>query len=140
MRQIIVLAAVACAAACLAPSVGATDASLKATFLKGVNQINTSTNGTVTETRLRITRAVLAADTASTAKGRAGKAIALEGFGFMLQGMALIDDAKQAADEGDLGKSVAIATKINHLQMKGAALLKGAGPYFGVKIHIKGFN
>jgi hypothetical protein len=116
-----------------ATSAAASDATLERTFVRGVAHLRAPGAPKRLEVRLRRTLRLLREDHASTAAGRKGRSLAVEGFTWMRRRvqaqLALI-----ANDSGNVEAAVRDAKRADRCLERGASLLRAAGRAFGVRV------
>jgi len=113
----------------------ASDAAVKRTVLRGVAEIRSSQNGKSLRGKLVRTLARIRHERGSTAAGRKGRRLAIQGFTWTLKGI----DSQLAVlrnDSGRLEGAVRDAEKADRYLNRGANLLRAAGRVFGVRIGI----
>jgi hypothetical protein len=113
----------------------ASDAAVKRTLLRGVAEIRGSQNGKSLRGKLVGTLGRIRHEHGSTAAGRKGRRLAIEGFTWTLRGI----DSQLAMlrnDSGRLEGAVRDAEKADRYLNRGANLLRAAGRAFGVRIGI----
>ena len=111
----------------------ASDATLESTFARGVAQLRAPAVPTRRDAQLRRTLGLLRADHASTATGRRGRSLAVEGFTWMRRRvqaqLALI-----ANDSGNIEAAIRDAKRADRCLERGARLLRAAGRSFGIRV------
>ena len=112
---------------------GATDASVKGRLLRGVAQIRSSHNAEKLGAPLARTLAGLRQDRGSTAVGRRGRRLAIQGFVWTLRGIAKEHDFT-VNDSGNVEAATRDAKAADRYFTRGANLLRAAGRAFGLRI------
>jgi hypothetical protein len=119
----------------IAAPASASDATLKRTFVRGVAQLQAQ-NAPVPARRdaqLQVTLRRLRADRPSTAAGRRGRELALEGFAWMRRRvqaqLRLIRN-----DSGNVEAAIRDAMEADRCLRRAAPLLRAAGRAFGVHV------
>lgn len=111
----------------------ASDASVKGDLVRGVEQILAAPGGVKLAPQLVRTLARLRRERGSTATGRRGRTLAIQGFTWTLRGVRTqLDMAKY--DSGNLEASVRDAKRADRYLNRGASLLRAAGRAFGIPI------
>ena len=112
---------------------GATDATVKARLLRGVAQIRSSHNAEKLRAPLAHTLAGLRHDRGSTAAGRRGRMLAIQGFVWTLKGIAKEHDFT-VNDSGNVEAATRDAKAADRYFTRGANLLRAAGRAFDLRI------
>jgi hypothetical protein len=133
MRTAPIVATAAVLAATLAAPATGSDASLEQTLRRGVADIRRPQTERRLDRQLAATLARLSADRASTATGRRGRALAIDGFAWARRGIRAQLDM-QANDSGNVEAATRDAKRADRCLARGAALLRAAGRAFGVRI------
>ena len=113
----------------------ASDAAVERTLLRGVAEIRSSQNGKSLRGKLVRTLGRIRHERGSTAAGRKGRELAIQGFAWTVKGL----DSQLAIlrnDSGRLEGAVRDAKKADRHLNRGATLLRAAGRAFGVRIGI----
>jgi hypothetical protein len=113
----------------------ASDAAVKRSLLRGVVQIRGSQNGKKLRGQLVRTLSRIRHERGSTAAGRKGRRLAIQGFTWTLKGI----DSQLAVlknDSGRLEGAVRDAERADRYLNRGANLLRAAGRAFGVRVGI----
>ena len=120
-------------AASTAPAAAASDATLERTFVRGVALLRAPSPPTRLDAQLRRTLQRFRDDGASTAAGRRGRELAIEGFTWMRRRvqaqLALIRN-----DSGNIEAAIRDAMRADRCLERGARLLRAAGRAFGVRV------
>jgi hypothetical protein len=127
----------ATAAVVLAPSAGASDAQIKASFRTGVKIINTEKVRALS-TDLLVVKTMLSTRSPSTAKGRVAKTFALQGFGYMIKAAAAQADAADLIAAGDFDAAQRKLDLVEKTQPAGVKLLRKAAAQLGLKVKLPG--
>jgi hypothetical protein len=133
MRTAPIVAAAAVLAATLATPAAGSDASLERTLRSGVAQIRRPQTERRLDRELAAAMVSLRADRASTAAGRRGRALAIEGFAWTRKGIRAQLDM-QANDSGNVEAATRDAKRADRCLVRGAAVLRAAGRAFGLRI------
>jgi hypothetical protein len=132
----VILAALFTAAATgmrTAETITTSDASVKEDLVRGVEQIIAGQGGIKLAPQLVRTLERLRRERGSTATGRRGRTLAIQGFTWTLKGVRTqLDMAKY--DSGNLEASVRDAKRADRYLNRGANLLRAAGRSFGISI------
>jgi hypothetical protein len=111
----------------------ASDATLERTFVRGVAQLRAPEVPQRLDAQLRRTLRRLREDHPSTAAGRRGRGLAVEGFTWMRRRiqaqLALI-----ANDSGNIEAAIRDAKRADRCLERGASLLRAAGRSFGIRV------
>jgi hypothetical protein len=108
------------------------DDSLRDTFRAGVAAMRT-TRGVTLERKLKATLAALRRDQASTAAGRRGRALAIQGFTWALRSVEA-DLEFQFEDSGRLAEATRDARRAATARQKAEPLLRAAGRELDVEV------
>ena len=127
------LLAVALVAGLPASSATASDASVKASFMRGVAEIRGSHDAKRLHRQLGRTLARIRSDRGSTAAGRTGRSLALRGFASTRKGVKAQLDF-YANDSGNIEAAIRDAKAADRYLNRGARLLRAAGRAFGLRI------
>lgn len=111
----------------------ASDATLERTFVHGVAQLRAPAVPTRRDAQLRRTLRLLRADHASTAAGRRGRSLAVDGFTWM-QRRVQAQLALIANDSGNIEAAIRDAKRADRCLERGARLLRAAGRSFGIRV------
>ena len=133
MRKALLLVAVAVAGLAGASPSAASDATVKASLLRGVAQIRGTHDKNKLHRQLVRTRARIRADRASTAAGRRGRMLALQGFTATIRGVQYQLDFINN-DSGNIEAATRDALAADRYLNRGAKLLRAAGRAFGLRI------
>jgi hypothetical protein len=132
-------ALVLAAAGALVSPAGASNATVKASLLRGVAQIRGTHDMKKLDRKLVRTIASLRRDRASTSAGLRGRTLAIAGFTWTLRGVK----ARRAFEENDSGNieaAIRDARRADRYFTRGANRLRAAGRAFGLRIgKIRGF-
>jgi hypothetical protein len=109
------------------------DTAVKEELVRGITQIRAAPGGKKLAPRLVRTVERLRHDRASTAAGRRGRGLAIQGFTWTLRGIRTQLDMEKN-DSGNLEASVRDAKKADRYLKRGAKLLRAAGRAFGISI------
>jgi hypothetical protein len=115
------------------PAAVASDATIKRTFAAGVAQLRAPAVPARHDTQLRVTFRRLRADTPSTAAGRRGQRLALEGFTWMRRRVQA-QLAIMRNDSGSVEAAIRDAERADRCLVRGARLLRAAGRALGVRV------
>ena len=127
------LTLVGCASTKSASSVTASDAAIREDILLGVVQIRGSQDARKLRGKLLHTLEQLRGDRGSTAAGRKGRRLAIEGFASTLKGVdARLDFAEN--DSGNIEAAVRDAKRADRYLKRGANFLRAAARAVGVRI------
>jgi predicted exporter len=120
-------------AASTAPSAAASDATLERTFVRGVAQLRAPVAPARLDAQLQVTLRRLRADRPSTASGRRGRSLAVDGFTWMRRRvqaqLRLIRN-----DSGNIEAAIRDAKRADRCLERGARLLRAAGRAFGIRV------
>jgi hypothetical protein len=131
MRKGTALLAIALLAGLASPAT-ASDATVKASLVRGVAQIRGTHDAKRLQRQLRRTLASIRSDRGSTAAGRTGRRLALRGFAATLEGVqAQLDFSNN--DSGNIEAAIRDAKAADRYLNKGARLLRAAGRSFGLR-------
>jgi hypothetical protein len=108
------------------------DDSLRDTFRAGVAAMRTN-RGVTLERKLKATLAALRGDQASTAEGRRGQALAIQGFTWALRSVRA-ELEFQFEDSGRLAEATRDARRADASRRKAEPLLRGAGRELDVEV------
>ena len=133
MRKAWFVASAVAALALAVPAAEASDAAVERDLARGVAQIRTTHSRPVLVTRLAATLKRLRADTASTAAGRMGRTLAIQGFTWTRRGIRTQLDLV-ANDSGNIEAAVRDAVRADKQLDRGARLLRAAGRALGVRV------
>jgi hypothetical protein len=133
MPKVLIVVAAGAAAAIVAAPAGASDATVKEGLVRGVAQIRASQGAKTLEAQLVRTVARLRSDRGSTALGRTGRRLAIQGFGWTLKGVETQLDLV-ANDSGNIEAAVRDAKRADRYLEKGADLLRSAGRVLRVRV------
>ena len=133
MRKAWFVASAVAALALAVPAAEASDAAVERDLGRGVAQIRTTHSRPVLVTRLAATLKRLRADTASTAAGRMGRTLAIQGFTWTRRGIRTQLDLV-ANDSGNIEAAVRDAVRADKQLDRGARLLRAAGRALGVRV------
>jgi hypothetical protein len=126
-------------AGALAAPAHASNATVKASLLRGVTQIRATHDMKKLDRKLVRTIASLRRDRASTPTGRRARTLAIAGFTWTLRGVK----ARRAFAENDSGNieaAIRDATRADRYFRRGANRLRAAGRAFGLRFgKIRGF-
>jgi hypothetical protein len=116
-----------------APAALASDAAIKRTLAAGVAQLRAPALPARHDAQLRVTLRRLRADMPSTAAGRRGQRLALEGFTWMRRRvqaqLAMIRN-----DSGSVEAAIRDAQRADRCLARGARILRAAGRALGVRV------
>ena len=133
MRQVALVVAVGVLAVLLPACARASDASVKATLLRGVAQIRHVRPAEKLDRQLVRTLRSLRRDRASTPAGRRGRRLAIAGFTWTRKGLeAELDFINN--DSGNIEAATRDAKWADHYLNGGASRLRAAGRAFGLRI------
>jgi hypothetical protein len=133
MRQVALVVAVGVLAVLLPACARASDASVKATLLRGVAQIRHVRPAEKLDRQLVRTLRSLRRDRASTPAGRRGRRLAIAGFTWTRMGLkAQLDFINN--DSGNIEAATRDAKRADHYLNGGASRLRAAGRAFGLRI------
>lgn len=133
MRQVALVVAVGVLAALLPACARASDATVKATLLRGVAQIRHVRPAEKLDRQLARTLRSLRRDRASTPAGRRGRRLAIAGFTWTRKGLkAQMDFINN--DSGNIEAATRDAKRADHYLNGGASRLRAAGRAFGLRI------
>jgi hypothetical protein len=135
MRAAPIVVAAVVLAATMAVDATASDASVERTLRRGVSQIRLPQTERRLDAQLAATLARLRAETASTARGRRGRALAIRGFTWTRTGVKA-QLAMQANDSGNVEAATRDAKRADRCLGRGATLLRAAGRAFGLRIGV----
>ena len=133
MRQVALVVAVGMLAILLPACARASDASVKATLIRGVAQIRHVRPAEKLDRQLVRTLRSLRRDRASTPTGRRGRRLAIAGFTWTRKGLeAQLDFINN--DSGNIEAATRDAKRADHYLNGGASRLRAAGRAFGLRI------
>jgi hypothetical protein len=133
VRGLPIILAVGIAAGTLVAPAGASDATVKAAFVRGVAQIRGSPDATKLAEQLARTLVRLRADRGSTVLGLRGRGFAIQGFAWTLKGIRTQVDLV-ANDSGNIEAAIRHAKQADRYLDTGADYLRSAGRAFGVRV------